>query len=121
MTEQSLVFLERAEKTYGIVSPVPALRGVSLGIRPGERIAILGPNGAGKSTLLRLLLGVTAPTRGAVLWRGGVRPLIGFAPERPRLLPRTTVAEYLQLAAGRNRDALARIEECTFALQLSSV
>lgn len=45
---------------------VPAVRDVSLRIRPGACTAVLGPNGCGKSTLLRLLLGVLAPGAGDV-------------------------------------------------------
>jgi energy-coupling factor transport system ATP-binding protein len=44
----------------------PAVRGVSLGIGPGERIALVGPNGGGKSTLARLLVGLLRPDRGTV-------------------------------------------------------
>ena len=42
------------------------LKGVSLTIRPGERLAIVGPSGAGKSTIGRLLAGIDAPRSGSV-------------------------------------------------------
>ncbi|MCB9845867.1 MAG: ABC transporter ATP-binding protein [Phycisphaeraceae bacterium] len=47
--------------------PTPALRGVSIDLRPGTITAIIGPNGAGKSTLLRALLGVQSVKSGSVL------------------------------------------------------
>ena len=43
-----------------------ALKGLSLSIEAGERVAILGPNGAGKTTLALHLNGVLRPSRGTV-------------------------------------------------------
>jgi len=45
---------------------VTALDEVSLGVRPGEFVAVLGPSGAGKTTLFRCLTGLTRPDRGTV-------------------------------------------------------
>lgn len=48
------------------------LRGVSLGVKAGERVGIIGPNGAGKSTLFNLISGRFAPSQGQV-WLNGKR------------------------------------------------
>jgi ATP-binding cassette subfamily B protein len=49
---------------------LPALRGFTLRVRPGERVALVGPSGAGKSTVFRLLLRFYDPQAGQVLVDG---------------------------------------------------
>jgi energy-coupling factor transport system ATP-binding protein len=52
------------------------LRGISVRLEPGERIALMGRNGAGKSTLLRLAKGLAEPTRGRIERAGEIALLL---------------------------------------------
>ena len=70
------------------------LKGVSLALRPGERVAILGRIGSGKSTVLRLLAGLYQPSDGHVEVDGidlrqidpaDFRARVGFVGQEPRL------------------------------------
>ncbi|MGE5155780.1 MAG: thiol reductant ABC exporter subunit CydD, partial [Bdellovibrio bacteriovorus] len=80
--------------SYSYPGERPALDGLSLEIRPGERLALVGPSGAGKSTVVNLLLGFARPDSGEI-WVGD-RPLrdldledwrrhLAWAPQSPRL------------------------------------
>ena len=46
------------------------LDGISLDVRPGERVAVLGHNGSGKSTLVRILGALQSPLQGACFISG---------------------------------------------------
>jgi branched-chain amino acid transport system ATP-binding protein len=54
------------------------IRGASLRVQPGERVAIIGPNGAGKSTLFNLISGRFSPSGGEIRLKGeridGLKP-----------------------------------------------
>jgi ABC-2 type transport system ATP-binding protein len=62
-----------------------ALQDVALNVYRGEVFGLVGVNGAGKSTLLKVVARVLRPTKGRVIVRGKVAPLLelgaGFHPE----------------------------------------
>ena len=75
----------------------PVLGGVSLGVEPGEFVALVGANGTGKSTLLRLIAGLLPPDRGSVAIAGrrvdGPDPRVGLVFQEPRLLPWRSIVD----------------------------
>jgi branched-chain amino acid transport system ATP-binding protein len=59
--------LKDLRKSFG---KTEIIRGVSLAVNSGERIAVIGPNGAGKSTLFNLISGRFEPSSGEMLLKG---------------------------------------------------
>jgi ABC-2 type transport system ATP-binding protein len=51
---------------------IPALKGISFDVEPGELVGFIGPNGAGKSTTIKILSGTLYPSRGEVTVLGHV-------------------------------------------------
>ncbi|MFZ6180295.1 peptidase domain-containing ABC transporter [Nannocystis pusilla] len=59
--------IELREVSFAYDEHSPAVvRGVSLSLRPGERLGLVGRSGAGKSSLAALLLGLARPTAGEI-------------------------------------------------------
>jgi ATP-binding cassette subfamily B multidrug efflux pump len=66
--EKGAIRFENA--AFGYDPRLPVLRGVSLDIRPGEKIGLVGRSGAGKSTLVNLLLRFSHLGAGRILVDG---------------------------------------------------
>ena len=119
----ALLRVDGIEVAYG---QVPAVRGASLEVRPGEIVALIGSNGAGKTTTLRAISGLLPIRRGLIEFEGdrmdGLRPSkvvargIAHIPEGRQLFPTMTVLENLELGAGVARALKAESLEWVFEL-----
>ena len=95
------------------------LHGVSLGVAPGEVVAILGRNGMGKTTLIRSVVGFTPPRRGRVHLQGddvtGWAPFrriergMALVPQGRRVFPSLSVRENLDVARTAGSWDLERV------------
>jgi len=63
--------LTALESGYG---RIPVLKGIDLGVRAGELVALVGANGSGKTTLLRCLAGDLEPDTGTIKWADKAKP-----------------------------------------------
>ena len=66
-----MLVLKRVSKSFlDRARPTPVLEDISLEIPEHEFVCIVGPSGSGKSTLLRIMMGLTPPSTGEVLYQG---------------------------------------------------
>lgn len=67
----AIISVENVTKTYRIGKvDVPAVRGISFAVEPGEFVSVVGPSGSGKSTLFYMLGGLTRADSGRVMIDG---------------------------------------------------
>ena len=119
----ALLRVDGIEVAYG---QVPAVRGASLEVRPGEIVALIGSNGAGKTTTLRAISGLLPIRRGRIDFEGDrldglpsskvVGRGIAHVPEGRQLFPSMTVLENLELGAGAAKALKAESLEWVFEL-----
>jgi putative ABC transport system ATP-binding protein len=106
-----VIQLKNVSKVYGVgPAATHALRGIDLGIRQGDFVAVMGPSGSGKSTSLNILGCLDTPTSGTYLFKGvdvGAltrnqrallrRHYLGFVFQGYNLLDRTSALENVEL------------------------
>ena len=130
---RSVISVRDLTKIYDVGEvQVPALRGITLDVAPGEFVALTGPSGSGKSTFMHLVGCLDRPTSGQYLLNGQdvsrltARELarvrntdIGFVFQGFNLLARTSALENVELpllyssglsAAARRKRAAAALE-----------
>lgn len=108
---QPIIYLDQIRKSYIMgKQQLQVLKGISLGIRKNEYVALMGPSGSGKSTLMNILGCLDTPTAGTYVLNGQdvskmednalaeVRNKeIGFVFQQFNLLPRLTALENVAL------------------------
>ncbi len=109
--ETAAVALENIHFSYG---EKPILKGVSLNIRAGEKIALVGASGGGKSTLVKVLLGLYQANSGRIAFNGVpvemsgldcVRENVATVLQHPAIF-NTTVRENLTLGREASDEQL---------------
>ena len=109
--------------------------GIDLNVKAGEIVGLLGPNGAGKTTSFYMIVGLTKPTAGAVLFKGmdvTAQPMyrrarmgMGYLSQEPSIFRRLTVEqnvmailETLPMSSAQRKD---RLEELLNELKIAKL
>jgi ABC-2 type transport system ATP-binding protein len=112
-------------KHYG---PTVAVDDLTFDVAAGRVTGFLGPNGAGKTTTMRVILGLDAPTSGAVTvhgtpYRNRRFPAheVGALLDAQALHPGRSAANHLWSLAQSNRIGKRRVDEVLALVGLSDV
>jgi ATP-binding cassette subfamily B protein len=90
--------LELEDVSFSYADGPEVLRGISLAVPAGSRVALVGPSGAGKSTILALVEGFYPVTGGVIRWAGtdvrdlpraGLRAQLGYVEQEAPVLAGT--------------------------------
>jgi osmoprotectant transport system ATP-binding protein len=117
MNVPAMIELSGVHKSFGGVG---AICGIDLTLQPGRTTVLIGPSGCGKSTLLRLMLGLTRPERGSVIFDGNelvpgatrqARRRAGYVIQDGGLFPHMTARDNVTLMARQIGWSRSRIEE----------
>ena len=133
-----MAFIEAVDlrKTYRIGKiEVPALRGISFQVEPGEFVSVVGPSGSGKSTLFYILGGLTRADSGRLVLDGDDfaklsdaqrtrmrKRKIGFVFQKFNLLPTLDARGNIEIAldiAGNGSSDPAHFKRITELLGIS--
>lgn len=99
-----MIAVSHLSKVYGGFKAVSDL---SFTVGPGEVVGLIGPNGAGKTSTLRCMVGIQAPSAGAITIDGhdivtdsvAAKQQMAFMADEPNLFEYLTVMEHLRLTA----------------------
>jgi ABC-2 type transport system ATP-binding protein len=117
--------LRDVRKSYGSFVAVDS---VSLTVPPGILFGLLGPNGAGKTSTIRMIMDITAPDSGEVLFFGRPRQdgdlrRIGYLPEERGLYRKMSVLDHLiflgEIRGLKRRELVPKIERWLERVELA--
>jgi len=101
--------------------PLPALKGISLEIKPEEVVSLIGPNRAGKTTLLLTLSGILETTEGRIFFDGeditNFQPyqIVGrgllHVPQGRHIFPTLSVLDNMMMGTYKKKESNAKIHE----------
>lgn len=110
------VVFEKVTFHYAARADAPVFRGLSLRVRPGERIALVGPSGAGKTTIFSLVLRFYDAQAGTISVDGvpvkqadlkALRQRMAYVPQDPAVFA-GTVAENIRYGSPDASDEAVR-------------
>ncbi len=117
--------IKNLEVKYGVV---PALKGISFYVDPGEIVALVGPNGAGKTTTLHAISGLVKGNKDSIFFKdkniNAIEPHkivslgISQVPEGRGIFPNLTVMENINLGHYLRRDKEGIKKDCEWVFDI---